>query len=64
METEIYETDEMGFAKVKQFERWCDKEIGTETQVNDFGEGRYTLMIFDLTYSEVKKLRKYENEGV
>ena len=58
---EIYETGLFGINGIKRFEKFLDKEIGTEYERNDNGDGFY-LMIFDLSPNEVKKIRKWENQ--
>ncbi len=60
---EIYATDLLTLKEMLQFERWLDKEIGTEIERNGDEEDGYYLMIFDLTFGEVKQIRRYENEN-
>ena len=55
-----YETDIMTHTKIREFEDWFDKYIGTEIELNDNGDGWYA-MCFDLNMREVDKCRKWEN---
>ncbi len=63
---EIYETDLFDLRGIQKFENWLDKNIGTEYERNDNGEGGcgrdYYLLVFDLNFKEVKQIRKYELE--
>ncbi len=61
---EIYETDVYKYHEARAFMEWLDKNIGTETQLNDHGEGDFTITVFDLNPGEVVQIRKYENQGV
>ena len=61
MEDQIYMTDNMTHKKIKEFEEWFDKYIGTEIEVEDFGENEWSATCFDLNMSEVKKCRNWEN---
>lgn len=58
---EIYETDLMTKTQIKSFEKWIDKNIGTDWEINQNDTDEFYMMIFDLTYSEVIKIRNYEN---
>ena len=61
---EIYETDLFDLSGIRKFENWLDKNIGTEYERNDNGEGScgkiYYLLIFDLEWSDIDKIRAYE----
>lgn len=57
-----YETQPMDYTRLQSFKAFLDKEIGTEYDVNDEGDGTYYLMVFDLMTSEVKQIRDFENE--
>lgn len=60
----IYETDDKyTLGEITGFMEWLDKNIGTEYDLNDTGEGRFYLMIFDLSPKEVSQIREYENWG-
>lgn len=56
-----YETEEMSLEAIRRFENFLDREIGTEYERNDSGNGYY-LLISDLTPREVDKIRDFENE--
>jgi hypothetical protein len=58
---EVYETTtDMSLSEAKVFEKWFNKEIGTESELNKLDDGAY-LMFYDLTMREVQKIRDYEN---
>ena len=61
MEDQVYETDsDYTLKQIKSFSSWCDREIGTEYELNDVGANEHYLMIFDLTHKEVDKIRGFE----
>ena len=62
MENQIYETQVMNNSKVRKFIKWFDKEIGTEHERNEDDESTSYVVCFDLTMSEVKQCREYENK--
>lgn len=62
MEDQIYETQVMSNGKVRKFQNWFDKEIGTEIEKNEDDESTSYLVCFDLTISEVKQCREFENK--
>lgn len=61
---EAYETeDTLNYFKMKAFCSFLDEKIGTEYEVNESASGNpdeYYIVVFDLTNSEVKKLRDFE----
>jgi len=59
---EAYETSIMDMAKLRIFTEWLDREIGTEYEINHEDDGQGYVMVFDLTYPEVIKIRNKENE--
>lgn len=64
MEDQIFETsDDYSLNQIKSFESWLDREIGTETELNESAseQPEYYLMVFDLTHGEVSKIRGFEN---
>ncbi len=64
MEDQVYETeDNLTLKEVRAFEKWLDKEVGTEYERNESGSGEpdeYYLIIFDLTHGEVIMIREHE----
>ncbi len=61
METEIYVTShDYNHSQIKSLIRYCDREFGTENDVNE-DDGTYHIVVFDLNYNEVSKLRGFEN---
>ena len=58
---EVYETDIVTKREIKSFEKWLDKNIGTDWEENQNDTNEFYLMIFDLTHKEVKEIRNYEN---
>ena len=58
---EAYETDIMTNTQIKSFEKWLDRNIGTEWDENQNDTDEFYLMVFDLTYKEVNQIRDYEN---
>ena len=63
METEIYVTETMTFVKVVEFEEWFDKYIGTEIELEEFGDNEWGATCFDLTMNDVIKCRKWEERN-
>ena len=60
MEDQIYATDDdYNLKQIKSLERYCDREFGTEFERNE-EDNTYYLMVFDLNYNEVSKLRGFE----
>ena len=58
---EIYQTcADYTNKQIEVIENWCDSKFGTETEITDDEDGWY-LMVFDLTFREVQKLRDFEN---
>ena len=62
MEDQIYETmDDYTLLQINKFVAWCDRAIGTETEVNEAENNNYYFIIVDLTMPEVDKIRNYEH---
>jgi len=61
---QIYETGTLTLNQKNQFIKWFDKEIGTESEVNEEDFNKFYIMFYDLTPNEVKKIRNYENEVI
>lgn len=57
---EAYETDIMTKTQIKSFEKWLDKNIGTDWEENENDTDEFYLMVFDLTHKEVNQIRNYE----
>jgi hypothetical protein len=62
---ECYETELMDKDEFAEFCEFFDKYIGTDYEVNDDPEGsdKVYIMVFDLTVSEVRSLREFENRN-
>jgi hypothetical protein len=64
MEDQIYETeDNYTLEQIVKIEKWFSDEIGTEYERNESASGldnQYYLLMFDLTHSEVIKIRNAE----
>ena len=59
---EVYETDEYPLSLIIKFEQWLDEHIGTEYERNSAEHNKYYLVIFDLTHSDIKRIREFEND--
>lgn len=57
---QYYETAELSADKAAQFKKWFEAEIGTDCEENE-DEGLTYFLCSDLTSSEVKKIRAFEN---
>lgn len=62
---EYYETGSLTQSQADEFVTWFSNEIGTDYEENEADEdGKVYLMFCDLTPSEVKKIRAYENTSI
>ena len=62
MEDQLYETmPDYTLLQINKFVKWCDAKIGTESEINEVGDGEYSALIADLTINEVDRLRNYEH---
>ena len=59
-----YETQLMDLKEFEEFNEFFDAEIGTDYEVNEdpAGTNKVYCVCFELTPSEVNKLRKFENK--
>jgi hypothetical protein len=64
MEDEIYQTGELTYPQMKNFCDYADKEIGTEHEVDEIDNNKYTVSVFELNQKEVQKLRDFENNSI
>ena len=55
-----YITDSLTSAQNEAFTRFIDREIGTEWEVDQHDENEFTVTVFDLSTSELKKVREFE----
>ena len=63
---EYYETDDT-FSRVEidKFAKWLHDEIGTDFDIYESASGEpdeFYIVVSDLEYDEVHKIRKHENE--
>ena len=62
MEDQIYETmDDYTLLQINKFVAWCNRVIGTETEVSEADNNVYYCIVADLTVTEVDKIRNYEH---
>ena len=60
---QLYESDDnLTKEQVAKFTSWLHDNIGTEYEVNQVSRDEYYIMVYDLTYSEVVKITKFEME--
>lgn len=57
---EIYQTLDHPLCKLEAFEKWLDKNVGTEYERCFGDEDEDNLTIFDLSPNEVKAIRKID----
>lgn len=39
---------------------WFDQEIGTENEIDDHGDGQFSVTFFEMTTEEKRKLKRQE----
>ena len=59
-----YETNSLTGKQADTFKEWFDREIGTDIDQDDDGEGGHVITCFELTANEVSKCRYFETKKI